>query len=294
MRKAVKELTKIMSAPTHESNLKKWQGFADYYAEHFEAMTIQPARTLCQVLKLDAPEVERVLEVASGAGTCSREIAQRITPTAKFAAHDFTPEMVAKTRAALAKVGPVSEELFSAQLSANRGNGEDLVDVASDSIDRYLSNLCLMLVPDHTAMLKETFRVLKKGGSAAFTIWGDKTMANFFTTIPKAFAKHGVPSDTSDRSNFHLGQDDEALRQEFLDAGFSQVTIWHQFAVFEHFDVNRLMDTLYSVPSMKAMFSSACEKTAMAIREEAIKSFQNDIDQGRPIGFDTILIVARK
>ena len=53
------------------------------------------------------------------------------------------------------------------------GSNEDLRSLAEDeSFDVYLACLSLQIVPEPIKMLNEAFRVLKKGGKAAMSIWG--------------------------------------------------------------------------------------------------------------------------
>ena len=53
------------------------------------------------------------------------------------------------------------------------------------SYDRYVANLCLMLVPDFPKSVSEAARVLRPGGMLGATLWGDRAKSPFFTIQPK-------------------------------------------------------------------------------------------------------------
>ena len=48
----------------------------------------------------------------------------------------------------------------------------ELLPFSDGVFDIYIANLSLMLVNNHLNQIQEAYRVLKKGGMAAFTIWG--------------------------------------------------------------------------------------------------------------------------
>ena len=98
-----------------------------------------------------------------------------------------------------------------------------------------------MLVPDHMAQLKECYRVLKKdaGAYAVFSVWGIKEKTHMFTILPKVMSKYkdrrisrqdsrdDTKAETPEiRSNFHLGQDDKALRYKIIHT-WRDVVQWH-------------------------------------------------------------------
>lgn len=103
--------------------------------------------------------------------------------------------------------------------------GQELTDVATGSMDRFIANMCLQLTPDADAMLRETKRVLTPDGVAGFTIWGRPERSGIFTIDAAATKELGL-GDGAEHSNFALGRDLVALRQRFAAAGFSRVRVW--------------------------------------------------------------------
>lgn len=64
-------------------------------------------------------------------------------------------------------------------------------------------------------MLAESFRVLRKGGAATFTIWGDKDKNIQFVTIPRIIDKYLTEEKRAKKSKirtyFHLYVDEDHI-----------------------------------------------------------------------------------
>lgn len=56
----------------------------------------------------------------------------------------------------------------------------------NESFDCYISNLSLMIVPNHSKQIQECYRVLKPGSYACFTVWGRPENTINFTVQGKA------------------------------------------------------------------------------------------------------------
>lgn len=84
------------------------------------------------------------------------------------------------------------------------GNNESL-PFKGDQFDAYVANLSLMLVDNHKNQLTEAFRVLKSGGTAAFSIWGRRENTNQFTLFPRSMKECGFKAEAPPKSPFDLG-----------------------------------------------------------------------------------------
>ena len=91
-------------------------------------------------------------------------------------------------------------------------NNEDL-RFKDDSFNSIISNFSLNIVNDYNKMIDESYRVIKKDGSACFSIWGRPENSFPFTVIPKVLKKFKIPLPEI-RSFFHLSKEDY-LRQIF-------------------------------------------------------------------------------
>lgn len=151
-----------------------------------------------------------------------------------------------------------------------------------------------MLVPDHTAMMKECFRVLKSGGVAAFSVWGDKTKDFVFKFFNEACLHCGVPQESPGRSNHHLGLDDAKLRNELLGYGFEKVVMWHQFVVFECFSAQKVVEVFCDGPSVQSALNEFSDGKAEEVRKEFVRIVEKHLSTGMPVGFDVVLFVCHK
>merc|ERR1711937_487599 len=64
---------------------------------------------------------------------------------------------------------------------------------------------------------------------AAFSVWGDKAKSPMMTIPPGSVKACGF-TPPSGRTNFHLAEDEPALREMVLKAGFKTMHSWHSFA----------------------------------------------------------------
>ena len=152
--------------------------------------------------------------------------------------------------------------------------------------DRYYTNMCLHYAENPDDVIREASRVLVPssgdgdgdgdgdgGGIAGFTVWGRRADSPVMTIVPdilKAFKKQHDSSEQQQqqqqqqqqkqqqqkeqkRSPFHLGENDEELRQRFLQDGlFSKCTVMHYPAVLESLDAKDYVETILDgAPSTK-------------------------------------------
>lgn len=105
------------------------------------------------------------------------------------------------------------------------GNNETVSSLVGEEVaDKYIANLSLHLVNDPDAMLRESFRVLKKGGKAAFSVMGEKDQTCFFVMSERVNKNYGIKAST-ERPAWHLN-DREALIKRVESAGFNDVVAW--------------------------------------------------------------------
>lgn len=119
------------------------------------------------------------------------------------------------------------------------GNNLDLVDKVTpiDSIDSIVASLSLHIVPDPDLMLRQCFEVLKPGGKASFSVWGEKSDRNYFEIMDEVLAvvnsqpylRLGKPDS---ESRFFLG-DRHRLISKMQEAGFVEITVNQQFLPFK-------------------------------------------------------------
>lgn len=116
------------------------------------------------------------------------------------------------------------------------------------------------------------------------------------TIVPDVLDELGlVPKDPSKRSSFHMGEDDEALRDLFLRFGFSKCTIMHYPGVTECFDPASYVECIIDgAASTKKQVESFSKENQQQVRSEVFQRAKAILDQGRPIMLDVVVVVAQK
>jgi len=102
---------------------------------------------------------ETVLDLGSGGGIDALLSARRVGPTGKAYGLDMTDEMLALARDNQRKAGVKNVEFL-------RGEIEN-IPLPDNSVDVIISNCVINLSADKDRVLKEAFRVLKRGGRFA-------------------------------------------------------------------------------------------------------------------------------
>ncbi|RLN51718.1 hypothetical protein BBJ28_00023884 [Nothophytophthora sp. Chile5] len=274
---------------------ENWNKFAVRFTETAnKRMTAQCAHQLHSHMQLD--RARSVLEVAAGAGLGSLDVAQYLLDGRSklpretkriFTVTDLAPVMVELAHQNLS--GVATDEL---QIHCREANGtnvlcQELTDVSSGSVDRYIASLCLQLAPDPDAILREAKRVLTADGLAGFTIWGAPARSGMFVINAAANKELGLEENTAEHSNFVMGSDLPTLRQRFSNAGFMQVQIWPFQCVVE----------LWSGQAFAQFHQEAFpvdDDELRARRFTIVKRMADEwLAKGVPIGLETYLILAK-
>lgn len=150
-----------------ENQKKSWGLFAP-----IEIFTTMPAATLVNFSGLKSGQ--KVLDVGCGTGVVAITAARF---GAKVSAMDLSPVLIerANENAAIAEV----------QVNFQEGDVESL-SYADDSFDVVLSQYGHMFAPRPEVAIKEMLRVLKPGGTIAFSTWPpDLYVGRFFSLVAK-------------------------------------------------------------------------------------------------------------
>lgn len=254
-----------------------WDSFSRFFQERMEGTTLQLARTLASMLRL--AEAEAVLEVGAGAGGGALELLPALRAGVRFVVSDLSPEMVALAREALPERVEVQEA------DACR------LPFADASFDRLLANLNLMLVPAPEAALAEAARVLRRGGRAAWSVWGRREHSPMFTLAPQVALEVGIELPEAPRSNFDLGERD-ALIEQVRAAGFRQALGWYQPMVRDVGSGESYVETLAQTPRWAAILGEVSAEQGQAFRETLRARVDERLAAGKPIQLDALLVVA--
>mmetsp|Transcript_139955 Transcript_139955/g.390181 ORF Transcript_139955/g.390181 Transcript_139955/m.390181 type:complete len:272 (+) Transcript_139955:100-915(+) len=264
-----------------------WTRGAEGYADHLESWSTPLAVQLALSVGADAKACGSVLEVAagSGAGAAFLQAARGDEPGSGFrhVVTDLVEPMVSRIRARLPP-----------HVEVQQANGEEL-PFPDASFDCYVACLALMITPDTSKMLKECHRVLKPGGRAAFAVWGDKAKSPMMTIPPQSLKACGF-TPPAKRSNFHLGDDEAALRALVLEAGFSSMRSWRVHAMLPGAtDPDAYISLMEKgSPSFVGLGAGLSDDERQRWFDEMRRRAQEVLDRGEAIGMDTLMFVATK
>lgn len=160
-----------MTDPIQEFKTKQRDGWAHFTP--IETMTTPPAARLVRFAGVKAGQT--VLDVGCGTGVAALT-ARRLG--AKVTGLDLTPELLARAKENSAVAG------FE-DVAWREGDAEDL-PYDDASFDVVLSQFGHMFAPRPQVAMKEMLRVLRPGGTIAFTTWPPETgVGAVFATVGK-------------------------------------------------------------------------------------------------------------
>ncbi len=152
-----------------------------------------------------------VLDLGSGGGIDVFRASRLVGESGKVMGVDATPEMVWRARETKAKYGSKYQNV-----EFRLGEIEHL-PVESDSVDYIISNCVINLVPEKLAVFRESFRVLRQGGTFAVA---DVTLQN---EIPDS-AREDMDSWSACIAGALV---DSEYRSKLQAAGFADIEIEH-------------------------------------------------------------------
>ena len=261
-----------------------WDELALQY-EAYEGIMAQSWGELVEHMQLQT--ANSVLEVGCGHAHCAETYIPRLRAEASVMVTDFSQTMVDFAKRHLL---PFQDRpgLHIEQLDAL-----NLHSVADKSIDRYLANLTLHLVPDADLMLREARRVLQDDGRvlflrlvrrshpplgvAGFTVWGRVSHCLMFSLRP----------DGDKTPSFNVGRDIALLKTRLREAGFSQHRLWTKQCILELWDAGKVVD--FWAKSERRDVEGKDKEWAVELRQRV----QAAMDEGMPIGLEIVVVIAK-
>ena len=257
-----------------------WNTAANKYDRFFGGVT----PVFCETL-LDGAGVNagmRVLDIATGPGYVAGAAANR---GADAVGIDFAPNMVAEAR----KLNP--------KAAFQEGDAEDL-SFPDESFDAVVISFGMLHFSRPEAVLAEVLRVLRPGGSLAFTVWGKpQEGAAGFGILLRAIETHGTMDVGLPPGPplFRFSDHNEA-RKALLDAGFVNPLITDLPHTWELSGYEILIDTFREAgvragEILRSQDQEAQKGITEFVRNE-LKSYERDGIIGVPMG--AVLSCARK
>ncbi|KAN0027862.1 hypothetical protein ACTFIV_009686 [Dictyostelium citrinum] len=286
-----------MKVFTSEELEQKWDGFSKIFQQYNECSTAPVAFLLITSLGITSQfgsaqnSCKSILEVACGPGAGTKLCLNYKKDSSKFISTDISNEMVQLTKQSLG-ITSDSNEIPEKNFKIQQCNAEKL-PFEDNSFDRYFSNYCLHLVESPETMLKEAYRVLEKGGIAAFSVWGRPENSNQFTIVKKIAEQVGIEMNSQERSSFHLN-DTNKLRQMALDAGFSRVLAGHSFVNSPIQNGEEYSEVFLSPPSLQKFIQTIDKEKYLQWKSKIVNHVDELLNKGEFIGSEVSYIICTK
>lgn len=301
-----------------EAIQKKWNGFSKSYSSNVARNFVFKGVMMMKLL--DIQNAKNIVEVGCGEGRISAEICLRKAKDARFIAVDISQEMCKITSARLQGFAKLASEPYGllnfesklevleieeGEFSGNveipemnttiyKGSNENLKEIAPDGLtDIYLASLSLHIVTHPENMISEAFRVLKPGGKAIMSVWGQKEGSTQFTTIGKILGAEGIQLPKV-RDSWHLNDKDSTIKL-FANAGFKNILGWNQFIPFKPATEEDLENQTLGM--LRGLFSAfpdlliRVEELSKKITSEYLRILT---EEKSPYGFYALVIQAEK
>ncbi len=235
-----------------------WQRVANKYMDNWAKLTqqfIQPLLDTANVTK-----GMKVLDVACGPGLVSGKIYQR---NALPVGIDFSPEMI-----------NLAKQLYP-HLKFEEGDAQQL-PYKNASFDCVVMNFGMLHLPKPLQAMKEAYRVLKKNGRFAFTVWAGAAKSPASKVVNDAkekFADMNVPMPPAPPYDYFENKDN--CKRFLGDAGFDPQTMIYKTKLVK-----------WKVPTAVFLFEAelnAGVRNAAFLRqqtEETLKKIKLSIEQG--------------
>jgi len=232
---------------------------ADIYEQWFVPALFNPLASLV-VDAIQPRPGTRALDVACGTGILARRLAAAIGPNANVVGLDLSPAMIGAARAAA--------ERESLAIEWHVGRAESL-PFPDGSYDLVTCQQGLQFAVDRAAAVRELYRVLTIGGSAAVCVWQALDKHPVYAALNAAMER--VLDTPAMATPFSLGEAE--LRHLLTDTGFvdatiTPVTVTASFTQPERYVELQIEAVSAGIPLLQHLDAAARAKLSAGVRVE--------------------------
>ena len=235
-----------------------WDKAQPIYEEAWKRQLRPSQELLMEMAALKAGE--HVLDAACGTGLVTVPAAQAVGAEGRVTAIDLSDRMVEAC-------GERARTLGLGHVEAQQMDAEDL-DFGDASFDAALCSLGLMYVPDPVESLREMRRVLKPGGRAVVSVWGERKNCGWAEVFP--IVDRRVESDVCPLF-FQLGGP-AALEAAMKTAGFEDVRVERIDVELRYESEKDVLDATFLGGPVALAYAKFGEETRAGAHEEYLES----------------------
>lgn len=244
---------------------------AEAFNQYFGPTLFEPWAPV--LLEYAAPRPgERVLDLACATGILTRQVAQRVGENGQVVGVDISPGMLAVARAHPAPAGGRIQWLEGDALA---------LDLPNDSFDLVVCQQGLQFFADRMAAMRETLRVLSKGGRAVLSVWQSLDRHPVYQALCEAEARYlGVP--VAEVAAPWSLPDVGDLRSALGGAGFRRVEVTSRALDVSFPSADRFVSlTLFAATAFLPEFDWSDQASRSALIEAVRRDAKSVIDRHR-------------
>lgn len=209
----------------------------------------------------DARAGEHVLDLACGTGLVTLPLAEAIGPDGRIVATDISEKMIEELER-------VAFAIRATNIEAKRADGESFDMFEDQSFDLVTCALGLMYFPEPMKTFRQSLRVLKPGGRAAFAVWGARKNCGWADIFPIVDAR--VKSEVCPMF-FRMGTG-SVMANELREAGFVNVKEQRISTVLPFANDEGALTAAFTGGPVALAYGRFDEKTRNAAQEEYLAS----------------------
>lgn len=225
------------------------------------------------IARLDPSPGDEILEVAGGTGMVGFAAAAVVGPQGKVIVSDFAEAMVDAAARRSVKLG--LDNVECRLLDAEK------LDLPDGCVDGVVCRWAYMLMPDPSAALRETRRVLREGGAVSCAVFSGPERNPWVALPARVLVERGhMPPPEPGAPGIFALADRKRLRDLFVAAGFRDPSIEEVDIFIRSDDVDDYLDFLSRIAGAVGMtlgrLDSDQRDQARAEISDAIRQFIHD------------------